>query len=87
MTYSIPDIDDYKKQLSEDDKPILIEHCNEHNIPPVICAWYDDIDDFYSDWVDEVGYSKKQADDLLRDNKDSYQFVIFNDGRILRLSL
>ena len=85
MTYSNEHIDDYKSKLSDTDKTILLEHCNEYNIKPTICAWYDDIEDFYSDWVDEVGYSKKAADELLHNNADSDQFVIFNDGRILRL--
>jgi hypothetical protein len=84
MTYSIPDIDDYQSKLSDKDKITLIEHCNTNDIQPNICAWYDDMNDFYSDWVDEVGYSKENADKLLHNESD--QFLIFQDGRILRLA-
>lgn len=83
MKYSNEHIDDYQNKLSNEDEKKLLEHSNKYDIKPVICAWYDDLEDFYSDWVDEVGYTKKQANNLLKDNKD--EFLKFKDGRILRL--
>lgn len=83
MKYSNEHIDDYQNKLSNEDEKKLLEHSNKYDIEPVICAWYDNLEDFYSDWVDEVGYTKKQANNLLKDNKD--EFLKFKDGRILRL--
>ena len=82
MSYNISQIDDYQKRLLEKEKEIVIQHCNKYNIAPVIYAWYEDIEDFYSDWVEEVGYSKEKADSLLLDNPE--EFLIFPDKKIIR---
>ena len=79
---NISEIDDYQNRLSNKQKNRVISHCKEHDISPVICAWYDDMDDFYSDWVDEVGYTEIAADDLLND--DGGEFLVFKDRQIVR---
>lgn len=45
-----------------------------------ICAWYHDEEDFLSDWT-EIGYSKKQAMQLL---KNKVEFQTLKNGIILR---
>ena len=82
MSYTISQIEDYQNRLSEEDKVLVIKHCNKYNIAPVICAWYEDMNDFYSDWVDEVGYSKDAADLLLLDNPE--EFLILPNKNIIR---
>jgi hypothetical protein len=85
MTCSKEQIDDYQTRLSDADKDFLLDRCNQWGIFPNICAWYDDISDFYSDWVEDIGYTKEQADDLLDIVKMQGEFIIFSDGRIVRL--
>ena len=38
------------KRLSKEQAEELLKHCNEFGIHPEICAWYDDMEDFYTDW-------------------------------------
>lgn len=46
--YTIKDIDNYQDgRLSDNQAKKLVEHCNNYKIYPCICAWYDDMDDFY----------------------------------------
>lgn len=82
--YNIVDIVDYQNRLTEKQKQKLIFHCNKYNINPEICAYYDNMEDFYSDWVDEVGYSKDEAKSLLIVN-DGGEFKKFGNGLIVRL--
>lgn len=86
--YKIEDIDDYQNRLTEEQKSIVLEHCNQHKIAPVICAWYDDWEDFCSDWVDNLGYSEEDAKDLL-DGQDHNkgEFLIFENETIVRFVL
>ncbi len=87
MSYEIKDIDDYQNRLSSEQKTELITHCNENDIFPNICAWYDDMEDFYSDWCGEVGYSLDNADALYSLGSDSGEFLTFPDKTIVRFSL
>ena len=84
-TFIITDIEDYQNRLTEKQKEYLIKHCNAHEIKPEICAWYDNMEDFYSDWVNGVGYSKDEAKSLLVNN-DGGEFKKFKDGSIVRLN-
>lgn len=83
-TFAIADIDDYQNRLTEKQKKTLLIHCNKHGINPEICAWYDNMEDFYSDWVNEVGYLKADAKNLLVVN-DGGEFKKFRNGSIIRL--
>jgi len=85
MSYLLDDIDDYQNRLSDEQKKLVLRHCNRYDIDPVICAWYDDKNDFYSDWCDEIGYSKSDANDLLSNkNGNEGEFKKFKDGQIIR---
>lgn len=82
--YDYTDIEDYQNRLTENKKRLLLKHCNTYGIKPEICAWYENMDDFYSDWVDGVGYSREDAKSLLSVN-DGGEFKKFKNGSIVRL--
>ena len=82
--YNITDIDDYQNRLTEEQKKALIRHCNRYEIKPVICAWYDDMEDFFSDWCG-IGYTRTEARKLYHGGKG--EFCTFNNGEIVRLVL
>lgn len=54
-------------------------HAREHDIKPEICAWYKDMDDFYSDWC-SIGYTRQQADKLLEEDSGEFMFLPDNLG-------
>lgn len=83
--YNSNDIKDYKNRLTEEQKELLIKHCNSYNIYPNICAWYDNWEDFCSDWCDGVGYTRTEARRILHGGKG--EFKIFKNGEIVRLVL
>lgn len=84
MTYTANNIDDYQNRLTDEQTEKVVAHANAFGIDPNICAWYDDMDDFYSDWCDEIGYSKEEADALMCNNPD--EFLTFEDGSIARFA-
>lgn len=65
----------------------ITHHCEEHNIEPNVCAYYKDWNDFCSDWVDGVGYSEGQAEELLREGKVTGEFLEFKNWGILRFAM
>jgi len=85
--YRINDIDDYLDRLTIRQAELLIEHCNKFQIAPDICAWYNNMEDFYSDWCDPkiVGLTRTDARERLEDGKDEGEFKIFSNGEIVRL--
>jgi len=83
--YEIKNIDDYKNRLTEYQKKILIRHCNRYEIKPVIIAWYDDWEDFCSDWCEQIGYTRTEARKRL--NSGNGEFCKFSNGEIVRLSM
>lgn len=82
--YSIEDIDDYQDKLSEQQTYELLHHCNEWNIAPIICAWYDDMDDLQDDYSEHCGYSKDTTNDYV--NEYPQMFCEFSNGEIVKLS-
>ena len=87
--YTIKDIDDYQDRLTEKQSLELVEHCNKFGISPNICAWYDNLDDFYIDWVydNEIDRTEAEAYDRLLDGKETGEFKEFDSGEIVRISL
>jgi len=83
--FIVTDIDDYLNRLTDEQKETLIKHCNKYNIKPIICAWYNDLEDFYSDWVDNIGYSKSEAKEKLIMSNNKGEFKRFKNGSIVRL--
>lgn len=88
MQFTINDIDDYQERLTEEQKEILVQHSNKYNIKPVICAWYENNDDFEDDWCGDLGYTEEEAADLLNGkNNNAGEFLIFDNETIIRLEM
>ena len=85
MKFTINNIDDYQNRLLDEQKISLVKHCNRYRIKPVICAWYDNWEDFCSDWCDDLGYTRTVARQKLHGGKG--EFKIFNNGEIVRLEM
>jgi len=87
--YKIKDIDDYKSKLTSEQAESLIQHCNEFNIYPEICAWYDDMEDFYQDWIydNNIFETEEEAYDRYEYGTEKGEFLKFRDGQIIRLSV
>ena len=81
--YTKENIDDYRNKITEEQSAKLLRHCNIYGISPNICAWYDDWEDFCSDWCNQIGYTRTDARKLLHGGKG--EFVVFSNGEILRL--
>ena len=86
--YTISDIDDYQNRLNEEQAKLLIRHCNKYNVKPKICAWYDDMEDFYQDWIydNEIFKNKREALERFNNGKQDGEFKKFKDGEIVRLA-
>lgn len=82
MIYTTSNIDDYRNRLTEEQKLTVVEHANNFELEPNICAWYDDMEDFYSDWCGELGYTQEEADSLFCENDG--EFLQFNNDTIIR---
>ena len=81
---SIAYLGQYIKVTSEVRKKIE-RHAKRYGIEAEICAWYNDWDDFCSDW-EEAGYSRTEARRLLHNGKG--EFMTLPDGLgIVRFSL
>jgi hypothetical protein len=83
--FDLSDIDDYRNRLTDEQKKSLIRHCNRYEINPKLIAWYDNWEDFCSDWCDEIGYTRTEARERLRSGDG--EFKVFSNGEIIRLSV
>ena len=71
----------YLKQVTDSDIPeevydAILAHMQARKVN-LICAWYKDMDDFYSDWCNpnDCAYSKEEADSLLHTNSREFQII------------
>lgn len=71
--------------LDEEKTKKVIKHCKRYNIEPNVCAYYEDWEDFCSDWCDDIGYTRTDARELLHGGKGEFQ--IFKNWGILRFSI
>lgn len=88
--YTIDMINNYMPEMLTDEKAkLFIKHCNRYNVNPCICAWYDDWEDFCSEWCDDLGYSHTEARKLLNNewHGNVGEFKKFSDDTICRVSL
>lgn len=85
--YTKNDIDDYMDKITDIQAKKLIKHCNKFNIYPRICAWYDDMDDFYQDWIydNNIFETEEEANDRFDYGIEIGEFVKFKNGEIVRL--
>lgn len=86
--YTKNDIDDYMDKITDIQAKKLIKHCNKFNIYPRICAWYDDMDDFYQDWIydNNIFKTEEEANDRFDYGIEIGEFVKFENGEIVRIS-
>lgn len=62
------------------------KHAERYGIEAAICAWYEDWEDFCSDWCSEnIGYTRTQARKLLHGGIGEFMFLPYNLG-IVRFS-
>lgn len=66
--------------VSEQVEKCIENHAQNHGFEPKICAWYEDMEDFYDDWVLGVGYSTKDADLLYDKGIESGEFLWLPNG-------
>ncbi len=75
-----------KRQLSDRDKLKIGVHMKHYGLKGVgICAWYEDWDDFCSEWCG-IGYTRKQAKELLHGGKGEFM-VLPDSEEIIRFAL
>lgn len=72
-----PDLDDDKIE-------IILKHCDYHKIEPDICAYYEDWEDFCSDWCDYIGLTEEEAREKLNGGDFEGEFIDFGDWGIIR---
>ncbi len=56
-------------------KQKIEKHAKRYGIKAEICAWYEDWEDFCSDWCDEIGYTKTEARRLLHGGIGEFMFL------------
>lgn len=62
------------RKLKEDEVKKINRHQKRYDLNS-ICAYYYDWNDFCSDWCDDIGYTKKQARDLLHGGKGEFKII------------
>lgn len=78
--------------VSERVKKCIENHAKKYKLNPRICAWYKDMDDFYSDWAElqsaahytenclGIGYSAEEVEDRYDEGIKSGEFLWLPDG-------
>lgn len=61
------------------------KHAKKYDIEPKICAWYEDWEDFCSDWC-SLGYTRTEARVLLHGGRGEFMFLPNKKG-IVRFCL
>ena len=59
-------------------------HCTKYHLAPIVCAWYENLEDFFSDWC-AIGYTRTEARKILHCGKGEFQ--TFKNGNIIRYSI
>ena len=70
---------DYLRQyinVTNEIKQKIEKHANRYGIKAKICAWYEDWEDFCSDWCSEnIGYCRTEARKLLHGGIGEFMFL------------
>ena len=64
----------------------IFKHAKKYNLSVEICAWYEDIKDFCSDWRD-VGFDNSEAKDRYYEGRDTGEFQRINGFGIIRYAI
>ena len=81
---SLEYLNQYMK-VTDEIKNKIARHCNRYGIKEEICAWYSDMEDFFSDWCDNCGYTRTQARKIYHGGIGEFQ--TFANGNIIRYAL
>ena len=76
---------EYLSQYMKIDDAIIRKintHCKRYNLKPDICAWYFNMEDFFSDWEDHCGYTRTEARRIYHGGHGEFQ--TFPNGNIIR---
>lgn len=87
MGERLVDYPNWYPKLNDIQVRTILKHCDKHGIESNICAYYEDWDDFCSDWVDHVGYTTQEAKSKLQDGKRTGEFLEFDGWGILRFAM
>ena len=60
-------------------------HCSRYSIKDNICAWYYNLEDFFSDWCEECGYTRTEARRIYHGGYGEFQ--TFPNGNIIRYEI
>lgn len=83
-TFKRLDIKDYKNKITEEQVKELLTHCNEHDVTPVICAWYEHFDDLIDDYQLHCDYTADETREMYEQNK--MIFCEFSNGEIVKIA-
>ena len=78
---SIKYLSQYMK-ITDEIKNKITKHCRRYGISEEVCAFYSDIEDFYSDWCDNLGYTRTEAKQIHHGGIGEFQ--TFSNGNIIR---
>lgn len=70
--------------LSDKVTKAIMKHSKRYGIKAEICAWYSDMEDFFSDWC-AIGYTRTQARKLFHGGVGEFQTLPEGEG-IIRYS-
>ena len=73
------------RKLTSQELNSIQKHCKKYNTSS-ICAWYEDWEDFCSDWCsDDIGFTRSEARKLLHGGEGEFQKI--NTIGILRFEI
>lgn len=61
--------------VTEEIRRKIERHAKRYGIKAEICAWYEDWEDFCSDWCDDIGYNRTEARKLLHGGIGEFMFL------------
>lgn len=67
--------------LSDNVIKVIARHSKRYDIKTEICAWYSDMDDFFSDWC-AIGYTRSEARRLFHGDIGEFQTLPNGKGII-----
>ena len=79
---------DYLSQyisVTDNVKRCIVNHVQSYRVKPDVCAWYKDLQDFYSDWC-SLGYTTEEATKLLHRGDGEFMYLPHELG-IIRFTI
>jgi len=70
--------------VTDEVKTKITRHCKRYGLKEDICAWYSDMEDFFSDWC-AIGYTRTKARKVYHGGIG--EFITFPNGNIIRIAI